>query len=252
MLNNSNDQLTNILRLTVQKLKGNDDKNTIIIDTNDVGNIRRKIIFKYEKGLPFLLEFHLDRQKAEELKKQIEDDTPLTIEIEIDNAKYKYILNEIRSCEVSEDALKIKFDGEIYKDGNQLTDEHLKCFTCTIVKEAEQVKGGTRGNQYPQKKTHTSQSRLNDFACVTLVCWIVSLTVIGCAFCTINNSLRNPILGGSLILCAVLFAAILVGSVAMATYEKKKENPGMGTCTALRTVLGDIFASNYQSNAQTP
>lgn len=240
-----NNQLTHTLRLTIQKLKGNADENTIIVDTNDVGNICCKIIFKYEKGLPFLLEFHLDKQNAEELKKQIEDGTQLTIEIEIDNAKYKYILNKVHSCEVSEDALKIKFDGEIYKDDKQLADEQLKGETHVNKSQKQQVPD-------PRKKTHTSQSRLNDFACVTLVCWIVGLTVIGCAFCTINNSLRNPILGGSLILCAVLFAAILVGSVAMAACAKKEENPGMDTGTAVRTVLGDTFVPNYQGGAQTP
>ncbi|WCR53249.1 MAG: hypothetical protein PG981_000271 [Wolbachia endosymbiont of Ctenocephalides orientis wCori] len=172
MLNN---QPTHTLRLTIQNLNENADKNTIIIDTNNVGNICRKIIFKYKKYLPFFLEFHLDRQKAEELKKQIEDGSPLTIKIEIDDAKYKYILSKVHSCEVSEDALKIKFDGEIYKDDKQLADEHLKCFTYTIVKEAKQVKGEAHVNKsqtqqvpYPHRKIHTSQSDLNGFAFVTL------------------------------------------------------------------------------------
>lgn len=259
MFNNSNDQLTHKLRLTIQKLKRNADKNTTIVDTNDVGNICRKIIFKYKKDSPFLLEFHLDKQKAEELKKQIEGDTSLAIEIEIDNAKYKYTIEEVHSCEISEDALKIKFYGEIYQDGNQLADEHLKCFTCTIVKEAEQVKGETHGNKLqkrqvpdPQKKTHTLQSGLNDLVCITLVCWILGLTSIGCVFFTINNPSRNPTLGGFCILGAVLLAAVLVGNVAMATCAKKKANPEMDTGTAVRTVLGDTFVPNYQRGAQTP
>ncbi|WCR54159.1 MAG: hypothetical protein PG981_001181 [Wolbachia endosymbiont of Ctenocephalides orientis wCori] len=94
---------------------------------------KAKIVFTYKKDLPFhmLLEFHVNGQQAEELKKRIEGGTLLTIEIEKYNATYKYIIKEVSSCKISENVLKIEFNGEFYKDGNRIYG-HLEEFICSI------------------------------------------------------------------------------------------------------------------------
>ncbi|VVC35037.1 Aminopeptidase P,Peptidase M24 [Cinara cedri] len=70
-----------------------------------------KIIFRYEKNSPFLLELHTGEQKAKELKKQIEEE-------------------KIHSCKVNEGVLVVEFDGKVYRNDKLYIAEQLEHFSC--------------------------------------------------------------------------------------------------------------------------
>lgn len=95
-----------------------------------------QVIFEYHKDSPCVLEMHIGKHGAEELKEQIEKNNPLVIETQLtatqrdnkqDNERYKYVIEKSHSCkiEVIEGVLKITFDGKVYRNSN-LIDTQLK------------------------------------------------------------------------------------------------------------------------------
>lgn len=95
-----------------------------------------QVIFEYHKDSPCILEMHIGKHGAEELKEQIEKNNPLVIETQLtatqrdnkqDNERYKYVIEKSHSCEIEviEGVLKITFDGKVYRNSN-LIDTQLK------------------------------------------------------------------------------------------------------------------------------
>ncbi|HCE59830.1 MAG TPA: hypothetical protein DEQ74_03315 [Wolbachia sp.] len=87
-----------------------------------------KIVFQYKNDSPCVLEMHIGKHGAEELKEKIEKNSPLVIETQQDDKRYKYVIEKSHSCEIEifKGVLKITFDGKVYRDGD-LVDTQLKC-----------------------------------------------------------------------------------------------------------------------------